>query len=161
MNESPETRRNLAQLFDIGLIIKVVFSTLEIIGGLLVLVVPRTFIVRIAEFATQGELARDPNDPVASAIVNYAHTFAVHAHDILAIYLLARGMMKAVLAGLILAGSKHAYPLFVAALGLFAWYESYRAITTSNILLGGIAVFDLGLILLTAHEYRVRYSSSG
>ena len=161
MEGTPREERNLAKLFDLGLIIKIVFSLLELLGGLLVLVVPRMFIVHVAEFVTGGELARDPDDPIAQTILHTAHAFAVHAHYVLAIYLLARGATKAVLAGLILAGSRHAYPLFIAALGAFAWYETYRSIMTSNLLLGGVAIFDLGLILLTAHEYKLRYSSSG
>jgi uncharacterized membrane protein len=154
--------REIRSLYDLGLLLKAVSSAFEIIGGVLVLFVSRSLVLHIGDLVTQGELAHDPNDFIATTIRDAAQAFAVHAHYVLAAYLLLRGVIKLGLIVLILRRVQVAYPLFIIALGLFGSYEAYRAVLTSNALLGSVALFDTMLILLTAYEYkRKNYSSSG
>ena len=159
MNE--QEQRELRNLFDIGLILKAIFSAFEIAGGIAVLFVSRMFVLHITELVTAGELNRDPDNLIGHTLVRLASDFAVHAHYILAAYLLLRGAIKLVLIILILRGVQRAYPLFIIALALFDWFETYRAVLTGNYFLGAVALYDTALILLTAYEYKRRHARAG
>ncbi len=154
-----ERERNILWIFDLALILKAVDGGLEMVGAVLVLVVPPSLVVKVIDFVTAGELAQDPHDPVANAINNAAQAFAVSNHTLLALYIVAHGAIKVFLVIGIFAGKRIAYPLFMAALAIFGTYEAYRGITRGGLLLQILAVFDLSLVVLTAYEYRRRYPS--
>jgi uncharacterized membrane protein len=149
--------RDLLWFFDLALILKIVNGSLEMLSALLILFVPPTLVLKLAEFATSNELSQDPTDPIATAIRNAAHTFTIHTHYLLALYLAAHGTIKVLLVIGIFAKKKIAYPLFMVALALFGGYEIYRGFMLNDLLLKALAVFDLSLLLLTSHEYRRRY----
>ena len=151
--------RDLLWLFDLALILKIINGSLEMLAALLVLFVPPSFVLKLAEFATSGELAQDPNDPIATTLRNAAHTFTVHTHYLLAAYLALHGVVKVLLVIGIFAKKKIAYPLFMIALALFGAYEAYRGFMLHELLLKALAVFDLSLLVLTSHEYRRRYQA--
>ena len=162
--------RSLLRLFDIGLVVKAIDGALEAVGALLILFVPPMLVLRVVEFATGGELAQDPEDPIASWLREAGHAFAVHTHYLVAIYLFVHGVVKIILVYGIFAKKKYAYQTFIGALGVFAAYEAYRAIGTHNWFLAALAIFDILLMSLAAHEHGVRrrillaskdYSSSG
>ena len=154
-----EARRekDLLWVFDLALILKAVDGALEVLGALLVLVVPPAIVVKIIDFATAGELAQDPNDPIAHAIQNAAQAFSVSNHLLITLYLVLHGSIKILLVIGIFAGKRIAYPLFMAALAIFGAYEAYRGFVRHETLLQVLAVFDLSLLVLTAYEYRRRY----
>lgn len=156
--------RDLLWLFDIGLILKCINGGIEILGGLLVILVPRTLIVKIVTAVTGGELASDPNDTIAMYLRTLAHSFAVHTHYFIALYLVLHGTIKIILVIGIFSGKRIAYPIFIVVLGIFGAYEAYRGIAYHEVLLQFLAVFDIALLALTSYEYRHRYphhSSSG
>lgn len=154
-----KVERDILWLFDLALILKVINGALEMVAALLVLFVPPAFVLRLAEFATGGELARDSDDIIAMTIQNAAHAFAVKPHYLLALYLALHGVIKVLLVLGIFAKKKIAYPLFIIALAIFGTYEAYRGFVLHETLLQAIAVFDFALLLLTVHEYRRRYKA--
>ena len=151
--------RGLLWFFDLSLVLKAINGALEVVGGLLVLAVPPTFIIKVVEFVTAGELDNDPDDVIANSLRDAAHSFAVHAHYLIAIYLILHGTVKALLVLGIFAGKKIAYPLLVLALALFGAYEAYLGLVRHETLLGVLAVFDCMLIVLTLYEYHRRYAT--
>lgn len=151
--------RDILWLFDLALILKVINGALEMLTALLILFVPPSLVLALAEFATGGELAQDPNDPMAMLIRDAAHAFTVHTHYFLALYLAFHGVIKVLLVIGIFAKKRLAYPLFMLALAIFGAYEAYRGLARHEILLQALAVFDFALILLTSYEYRRRYPS--
>ena len=152
-----KAERDLLWVFDLALILKGVDGALEVAGALLVLFVPPALIVRVAEFVTAGELATDPNDFIAVTIRDLAHSFAVHTHYFIALYLALHGLIKVLLVLGIFAKKRIAYPLFMVALAVFGAYEAYRGIALREVLLQALAVFDFVLLVLTVYEYRRRY----
>ncbi len=162
MEPSPEMKeerveKNILWLFDLALILKIVNGALEALAALLVLFVPPSLVLKLAEFATSRELAQDIDDPIATAIQSSAAAFAVHSHYFLALYLALHGGIKILLVLGIFAKKKAAYPLFMISLAIFGSYEAYRGFILDETLLKAIAAFDFTLLLLTAHEYRRRY----
>lgn len=151
--------RDLLWLFDLALILKIINGALEMLAALLVLFVPPTLVVKLAEFATSGELAQDPDDPISTAIIASAQAFSVHTHYFLAIYLALHGIIKVLLVIGIFAKKRIAYPLFMIALAVFGAYESYRGFMLHELLLQALAIFDFSLLVLTSYEYRRRYPS--
>ena len=156
-NTEQRVERDILWAFDLALIVKAINGALEVIAALLVLYVPPAFVIRLAEFATGGELSQDPGDFIATSIRNAAQAFAVHTHYLLALYLALHGIIKVLLVIGIFAKKKIAYPLFMIALALFGAYEAYRGFVLHELLLQALAIFDLALLVLTSYEYRRRY----
>lgn len=162
VQQSPQTNKerkeeNILWFFDLALTLKAIDGILEIAGALLVLVVPPALVVKVIEFATAGELAQDPHDPIANAIRSAAQTFSVNNHLLIMVYLALHGAIKVLLVVGILTGKRIAYPLFMITLALFGAYETYRGFVRQELLLQVLAVFDFLLLILTAYEYRRRY----
>ena len=146
--------RELLTIFDFALFWKIFGGLVDVVASALILVVPPHLVLRIAEIATQGELANDPDDLVGTLIRSSAHTFVVQGHLLLSLFLFIHGAVKAVLATFVFLGHRWAYPAFMAALVIFASYEAYRGIVRHDFLLGTFALFDIALFVITAYEYR-------
>ncbi|MGH7175525.1 MAG: DUF2127 domain-containing protein [Minisyncoccia bacterium] len=151
--------RELTDLFDLALVFKAIGGFFEVAGGIAIALVPHAFVLKIANLVTAGELSGDPNDFVATHIRSFAHAYALHAHDLLAILLCVDGVLKVLLVAFVLKGYRFAFPLFILALGAIGGYEAYRAVETSNVLLAAAVALDILLIFLAQHEYKIRYSS--
>lgn len=149
--------KDITWVFDLALILKLINGGLEVLVALLVLVIPASLVVKVTEFITGGELSQDPDDLVSTALRNAAHSFAIHTHYLLAIYLALHGAVKIILVIGIFKGKKIAYPLFMAALAIFATYETYRGFIRHELLLQIFAVIDFSILVLTSYEYRRRY----
>ena len=153
------TERDILWAFDLALVLKAIDGALEVAGGFLVSLVPPAFVVRLAEFATEGELAQDPGDPVAQFLRSAAQSFSVSNHLLITLYLVLHGAIKVALVIGIFAKKRIAYPLFMLALLLFGTYEGYRGFLRHETLLQILAAFDFALLVLTAYEYRRRYGA--
>lgn len=155
--EEKKIERDILWLFDLALIVKIINGSLEVLTALLILFVPPSFVLKLSELVTAGEIARDADDLVATTIQSAAVAFTVHPHYFLAAYLALHGAIKVLLVIGIFAKKRIAYPLFMGALIIFASYEAYRGIVLHELLLQAFAVFDVALLFLTLHEYRRRY----
>ncbi|MBU6214958.1 DUF2127 domain-containing protein [Patescibacteria group bacterium] len=152
-----ERERDLLWIFDLALWFKIVNGALEMLVALLILFVPASLVLQLAQFATSGEIAQDSNDYVAFSILSMAQIYAVHTHYLTALYLALHGGVKVILVIGIFMKKKIAYPLFMFALVLFGVYEAFRGFVLHEILLQVLAVLDFALLILTVHEYRRRY----
>ncbi len=157
VEQKTEQEKDIAWFFDLALLLKMVNGGLEVLVALLVLAIPPVFILRLTEFATGGELAQDPDDLVATTLRNAAHSFAIHTHYLLSLYLALHGAVKIFLVISIFLKKRIAYPLFMLALAIFGAYEAYRGFARNELLLQGLAVLDLSILILTSYEYRRRY----
>lgn len=152
-----QRERDLLWVFDLALILKAIDGALEVAGATLLYFVPPHLIVRTIEFVTAGELAADPDDPIAHALRDAARFLSLHTRDLITLYLFLHGLVKIVLVAGIFAGKRVAYPFFIAAQAFFAAYEMYRGLVGANLLLVMLAVIDFAIMLLAIYEYRRRY----
>lgn len=157
--EKERREENILWLFDLALWLKAMNGVLEVLGAFLVLAVPPALVLKVAAFLTGGELAQDPDDLIAAFIQSAAHSFAIHTHYLLALYLFVHGAAKILLVMGIFAGKRIAYSLFMLALVVFGSYEAYRGFVRHELLLSMLAAFDFMLLVLTAYEFRRRYPS--
>lgn len=153
--EPIKEEKEIYQLFRLSLFLKGAASFLEILGGILVFVIPPAFITNIVITLTRPELAEEPGDFIATHLVTLAQQFAVSSTVFIALYLLSRGIIKL---GLILALFKNklwAYPISLVVLGLFVLYQIYQIFTSHSLLIVGLTIFDLVVMYFIWREYRI------
>lgn len=147
-------RLNLHRLFAAGMWIKALDGALEMIGGLLLLVLSPAAIGRLVMALTQHELVEDPHDRVATALRSAGHLSA-SAQLFGSVYLIAHGLIKIGVVAGVLRGYRWAYPIAIGFLGLFIAYQVYRLSYAFNAGLLALTLFDIGMVGLTWHEYRL------
>ena len=104
---------------------------------------------------TQDELIEDPSDVLGTYLLNLAQNFTVSTQHFYAFYLLSHGVVKAFLVVGLLRNKLWAYPASLVALGLFIVYQLYRFSYTHGAGLIVLTVFDLFVIWLIWHVYRL------
>lgn len=147
--------RRIHQIFEISLLLKGAHALIECIGGIALYLVSTQTIAAIVKIATQDELIEDPNDFVATHLLQLAQNFSVGSKAFYAFYLLSHGAIKLLLVIGLLKGRLWAYPASLVTLGLFILYQGYRFYYTHSYGLILLTIFDLLVIALIWHEYGV------
>jgi uncharacterized membrane protein len=148
-------------LFLIGVIGKGIDGLLEITGGLLLLFVTPAQIQWLAETLTMHELSRDPNDLIATFLLNSARGLSAATEHFAAIYLLWHGVVKILLVGALLRRRQWGYVMGIAAFSLFLVYQTYRYLHTRSPTLLALSVVDVFVIALTWLEYKRLRANNG
>ncbi len=151
-----EAKTRLDKAFEVGILLKALDGTIEIIGGLLLLFISADTINKIAVFLTSEELSQDPHDFIASHVLHYAQHINHGTLIFGSIYLLAHGLVKVVLVVEILRGRLWAYPGLIVVTSAFMLYQIYRIGYSGSISLVLLTVFDAVVVWLTVLEYRKR-----
>ena len=154
MAASPEHARRLRRWFDIGAWFKGVEGAIEVAAGAWVALDPAalgTLLVRLAA----KELLHDPHDRIASTLRHLASALDGNV-SFPAIYLIAHGVVKVLLAVGLLRDYKAAYPLAIVTLGALAAYQLYRYTHTHAVMLPVLAAVDLAIAWLVWREGRQR-----
>ncbi|MGI8436296.1 MAG: DUF2127 domain-containing protein [Chthoniobacterales bacterium] len=147
--------RLLHRLFRWGVVLKGVDGLVEIASGLTLLFATRSALQEIVVRLTKAELIEDPHDFFANYLVHAFHGFSLSAQHFSGLYLLAHGVIKMVLIVGLLREKLWAFPTGGAFLALFMGYQIFRFTQTHSLLLGLLTVFDLLILFLIWHEYRV------
>lgn len=142
--------------FEVGIWLKGLNALTEIIGGLLILLINKTSIILFALKITQNELSDDPKDFVANFIVNSISNFSSGSQIFFSTYLLLHGLVKIFLVINLLKNRLWAYPASVVGFGFFIIYQIYRYSFTHSVWLLALTVFDIIVVALIWHEYRLR-----
>ncbi|TGP87528.1 MULTISPECIES: DUF2127 domain-containing protein [unclassified Mesorhizobium] len=143
------------QIFEVSLLLKGAHALIECVGGLLLAFVSTSTIVSLVNRLTQEELVEDPHDSIAGHLMNAANHFSVGTQHFYAFYLLSHGLIKIALVAGLLRGKLWAYPASLVALLLFIVYQLYRFSYTHSAGLIVLTIFDLVVIWLIWHEYRL------
>jgi uncharacterized membrane protein len=150
--------RRIHQIFEIGVLLKGAHAVLECIGGLALALISTTTIAAIVSKLTQDELTEDPHDFVANHLMTWAADFSLGTKNFYAFYLLSHGVVKLFLVVGLLKGKLWSYPASLVVLGLFVAYQLYRFSYTHGIGLIALSVFDIIVMGLIWHEYRIMKS---
>lgn len=147
-------RTVLDKAFAIGLGLKALDGLSEVVGGLWLLFLDPTRLQTWAGLIFAPELQEDPQDFIATHVLQWAAHFNQGTVHFAAIYLLSHGVAKLVAIGEILRGRLWAYPGLIALTALFATYQIYHMVVASPSL-GYLALtlFDGLIIVLTIAEY--------
>jgi uncharacterized membrane protein len=147
--------RRIHRIFEISVLLKGVHALIECIGGLLLAIVSTSAITSLVNSLTQEELIEDPNDFVAAHLLDLAQNLTVSAQHFYAFYLLSHGLIKVLLVIGLLRNKVWAYPVSLVVLGLFIAYQLYRFSHTHGFGLVVLTVFDVMVMGLIWHEYRL------
>lgn len=146
---------NVHRLFEFTLILKALHSLFEIVSGALLAAISTETVLGIARLLTQNELLEDPNDLIAGYFLHVAQNLSISSKAAAALFLLSHGMIKLVLVLAVMRGFAWAYPAFIGALGLLIGYQSYQLWHVFSVGLAALTVFDVFVLVLTWHEYRL------
>jgi len=149
------SERRIHQIFEISVLLKGAHALIECIGGLVLAFVGTSAITSLVNALTQEELIKDPNDFVAVHLLRLAQNFTVSTQRFYAFYLLSHGIIKVFLVIGLLRNKFWAYPVSLVVLGLFIVYQIYRYSYTHGIGLIVLTVFDVIVMGLIWHEYRL------
>jgi uncharacterized membrane protein len=147
--------RRIHQIFELGVLLKGAHAAIECIGGVALYVMGPGTIAAVVNTWTQEELVEDPNDFVATHLLAWVQGFSVAAQHFYAFYLLSHGVVKLLLVVGLLRNRLWAYPWSLAALVLFIAYQIYRFTLTHSAGLMALTLFDLAMMGLIWHEWRL------
>jgi uncharacterized membrane protein len=147
--------RRIHQIFVISVLLKGAHALIESIGGIALYLVSTDTIVALVNRATQEEIREDRNDFVATHLLSMAQHFSVGTKTFYAFYLLSHGLIKLLLVAGLLRNQLWSYPASLLALVAFIAYQLYRFSYTHSVALILLTVFDLIVIALIWHEWRL------
>ena len=145
----------LHKAFQIGVFLKGSHAALELVGGVGLAFVRAGTITNLIVSLVQEELKDDPHDIIANCLFTFAQQFSVKTKTFAAFYLLSHGVVKLILVAELLREKLWAYPASLVVLGVFIAYQAYRFTLTHSIGLIALSMFDLLVIILIWHEYRL------
>ncbi len=144
----------LDKTYEIGIIIKGIDGTLELIGGVLVLVLSPGTILNITNFFTQDTLQENPHNFLANHIEKAGHHLASGQTTFAALFLLTHGLVKVVLVTCLLLNKLWAYPWALVVLSIFLAYQLYLLITRPTFGMAFLTVLDAIIIYLVFREWK-------
>jgi uncharacterized membrane protein len=147
--------KRIHQIFVVSVVAKGLHALIEVAGGLALALTSTATIIGWINRFSQGELTEDPNDWIARHVTEFGRSFSVEQHHFYAFYLLSHGIIKAALVVGLLKEKLWAYPASFAVFGLFIAYQLYRYSLTHDFSLILLSIFDLFVIALAVHEYRL------
>jgi uncharacterized membrane protein len=143
------------RMFLVAVAIKGIDGGLQLIGGLLLTIIPPAAITGAANVLITRDLLGDQNGVLAQHLQTAAENFANGSSRWFAIiYLLAHGVVKLALVWALVRRILPAFPVAVVVLSAFVVYEVWRAVHTHSIALPIFAAIDLAIIVLVLREYR-------
>ncbi len=147
--------KRIHQVFAASVSLKGLHALFEIVSGFALYFTSTATILGWIERFTADELSQNPDDWVATHLLKFGQSFSVAQHDFFAFYLLSHGIVKLVLVYGLLKEKLWAYPAsFVVFTGFIA-YQLYRFSFTHEVSLILLSMFDIFVIVLAWHEYRL------
>ena len=146
--------RIVHKAFGIGILLKGVDGVLEIIGGILLFLIPPDAINYLVRVLTQGELSEDPRDLIANFLVHSANHLSLSGKTFGGLFLLSHGIIKISLVIALFKRKLWAYPLAMAMFGMFIIYQMYRYAYSHSVWMIFLSLLDVVVVLLTYLEYR-------
>jgi uncharacterized membrane protein len=147
--------KRIHQIFVASVLFKGVHALIEIVGGVALYLISTEWIVHTINRFSRDQQIDDPDDWVANHLLEFARTFSVEQHHFYAFYLLSHGIIKSILIVGLLREKLWAYPASFGVFGAFNAYQLYRYSFTHDFALILLSIFDLFVIYLAVHEYRL------
>lgn len=151
--QKPEKLAHL--LFEASLLFKSAFAVLELVAGLGLSVLPFEKIAGFIGWLTRAELAEDPQDLLAGALVRAAQSLSLEAAQFYAVYMVSHGALKLALLAALWRRVLWAYPVAIAVFAGFIVYQVHRYALTGSAMMLVLSAVDLLVIGLTLREYQV------
>jgi uncharacterized membrane protein len=152
--------KRLRIYFDIAVLIKGCYGALEFLTGLSFFFLTPDFVHRVVPSLVSGELANDPNDFLASHILNWSQTFNSGTELFVAFFLAAHGLVSLILAVGLLRKIMVAYPLALVLYTCLIIYQIYQIGLHHSLILTGFTLFDFLVVWLVWREWQAQLDPS-
>lgn len=146
--------RGLHDLFEVGILLKAIDGTLEIVGGMLLWFVSPATLTALVSYLFRGELIEDPKDWLVNLLLHLTHNLVGGLQAYAAILLIAHGIVKLSLIVGMVRKKLWAYPAAIIVFVIFIISQLYQLSLQYSLLLWAITVTDVLVVALIAHEYR-------
>lgn len=147
--------RQIRRVFEISVLLKGVHALIECVGGIALYFISTETILRLVNRLTQEELLENPDDFLATHLLRWAQEFSVATKSFYAFYLLSHGIVKLWLVAGLLRNRLWSYPASLWVMGAFIAYQLYRFSYTQSLGLIVLTVFDVFVVVLIWHEWRL------
>jgi uncharacterized membrane protein len=145
----------IRQIFVVSVLLKGAHAVIECVGGAALGLISTTTIVNLVNILTQEELVEDQDDFIARHLLAWAQGLSVATKNFYAFFLLSHGVVKLLLVVGLLRGKLWSYLTSLVVFGLFVVYQLYRYSYTHGAGLIVLSVFDIVVMGLVWHEYRL------
>jgi uncharacterized membrane protein len=142
------------RLYQGGLWIKGINGLLELVGGVMLAIVPASLFSRIAGYLSRHNLGHDSRDWVFGLLARGVAHLGGDDRAFSVFYLLSHGGVKLVIAALLLREIRSAYPFGIALFAFLIGYEIYRLSVRPGVLIGSVVLLDLAILALILLHYR-------
>lgn len=155
MEEPVISEKEYWGLFEMSLLIKAMNAIFDLAGGIIIWFTSKAVLITFILNFFQGELSDNPKDYISNFIVSSAEALSVSSQYFLGAYLFIHGVVKMFLLICLYKKKLWAYPTSVIIFSLLVFYETYSLFFHYSIWTLIFTIFDVILVLLTAHEYGV------
>lgn len=146
----------LDKSYEVGIIIKGVDGTVEIVGGLFVLFLSPTSITKLVHWLTDRSLQENPHGFFSNHIVKIGFDLSHGTHFSTALFLLSHGTVKVVLVLFLLLNKHWIYPWALGVLTLFLVYQVYLFALSPKISMFFLVFLDVAILYLVNREWKVQ-----
>jgi uncharacterized membrane protein len=143
-------------LFEASIISKGIFAVLDLLGATLLYIFGPHAISRTIVMFSHGELIEDPHNSIAQLVLRIMNIPHPHITTFAIFYLFVHGTINAIFVIGLLREKLWAYRFAIVAMGIFLCYQAYRLIALPSPWMILLTTFDLGIIILVIHEYKLR-----
>ncbi|NUQ17124.1 MAG: DUF2127 domain-containing protein [Sphingomonas sp.] len=147
--------KRIHQVFAVSVSLKGLHALFEIILGIGLYLTSAEKIAGSISNWSNRQIALERHDWIATHLLHFAEGFSVEKHDFYAFYLLSHGIVKGIVVIGLLKEKLWAYPASFVVFGAFIVYQLYRYSWTHDFSLILLSIFDLFVIALAVHEYRL------
>jgi uncharacterized membrane protein len=145
--------------FRAAITLKGIDGLLEAIGGAILWFVKPSALNTIALKFLELDLPFDHHEFIMTHLYRATEHLADGGKHFASVYLLAHGLIKALLVTALWFDALWAYPATIFVFGVFCVYQLHRFVYTRSITLLLITFFDILIIWLTWREYREQKAS--
>jgi uncharacterized membrane protein len=147
--------RRTERWFRAALLLKGLDGAAELLGAVVLLLVPTATVHRLVAEIVSRDLLGPPDGFLTRHLVAGTAEFAAGSRAFVLVYLGLHGVVKLALVWALLRRWRPAYPAAAVVLGVFVGYELLRAVRTGSLVLPFLAALDVLVIVLVLREYRL------
>lgn len=147
--------RRFRLVYRIGLVLKGVDGSAELLAGLALLLFPHALARLIAPLAVSEAGPHPYVNAVAYWFGRADHELLAGNHLFAVLFLLLHGVVKLVLVYCLLRGFHWVYPWAIGVLGAFAVYQGWVLVMRPSIGMALLTAIDLAIIWLVWREWRM------
>lgn len=153
--ETKQEEKQIYQLFKWSILIKGAISVAEVIVGTLVMFIPVSVIMWMANYVVENIFAGNREGFLAAEIISNAEALAGMGTVLIGVYLIGRGGIKLGLIIGLLKNKLWAYPWSLVVIGVLVLFQVFELVKTLHLGIIFVTLFDLVVMYLIWREWNI------